>query len=117
MYHTEIELATARQQVLELSADLEIDKVATRMVEEAVEALKQASYKLGVRETEVRLADELVEVCREYCKEVCLEALNFVGVIATSVWREARNVYYPPGIRKVPADLPPTPTYAPLSIK
>ena len=87
------------------------------MVEEAVEALKQASYKLGVRETEVRLADELVEVCRDYCKEVWLEALNLAGVIATSVWREARNVYYPPGIRKVPADLPPTPTYAPLSIE
>ena len=59
----------------------------------------------------------MAKVCRNYCKEVWLEALNLVGVTTTSMWREARNVYYLPGIHKVPADLPHTPSYAPLSIE
>ena len=70
-----------------------------------------------MHETKIRLADELVEVCRDYCKEVWLEALNLAGVPATSEWREARNVYYPPHIREVPADLPPSPAFAPLSME
>lgn len=70
LYHTEIELATAKQQVLELSADLEKAKAATWVAEEAVEASKHASYELGLQEAELRLADELVEVYRDYCKEV-----------------------------------------------
>ena len=54
------------------------------MAEEAMEASKQASYKLGVQETEIQLMDGLAEVCRDYCKEVWLEALNLAGVPATS---------------------------------
>ena len=87
------------------------------MAEEAAEASKQASYELGVYETEVQLADELAEVYRDYCKEVWLEALNLAGVPATSEWREARNIYYPLDIREVPANLSPSPALTPLSIK
>ena len=61
--------------------------------------------------------DELAKVCRDYCKEVWLEALNLARVPTTSKWREARNVFYPPNIRKVPTDLPPTPAHAPLPIE
>jgi len=117
LYHTEIELAIAKQQILRLSADLEKVKAVAWMVEEAVKASKQASYELGVQETEVQLVDELAEVCRDYCKEVWLEALNFVEVPTTSEWREARNVYYPSDIREVLADLPPSPAFALLSIE
>ena len=46
-----------------------------------------------------------------------LEALNLAEVPATSKWREARNVYYPPDIREVPANLLPSPALAPLSIE
>jgi len=42
------------------------------------------SYNLGLEETEIRLAEELAEVCREYCKKVWMEALNLVGVPTTS---------------------------------
>ena len=59
----------------------------------------------------------MAEVYRDYCKEMCLEALNLAGVLATSKWREARNVYYPFDIRKIPADLPPSPALAPFSIE
>ena len=54
------------------------------MSQEAAEAVEQASYNLRVQETEVRLADELVEVCRDYCQEVWVEALNLARVPVTS---------------------------------
>ena len=63
------------------------------------------------------MADELAEVCRDYCKEVWLEALNLVRVLTTSEWREARNIYYPLDIREVLADLPSSLALAPLSIE
>ena len=47
-----------------------------------------------MEEIEVRLAEELAEVCRDYCKEVWVEALNQVGIPATSEWRLAENIYY-----------------------
>ena len=47
----EIELATQRQLVLELKANLEKAKEATRAVKEVVEALEQAAYDRGVLET------------------------------------------------------------------
>ena len=77
-------MAIAKQQILELSANLEKAKSVSWMVEEATEASKQASYELRVQKTEVRLANELAEACRDYCKEVWLKAFNFVGVPATS---------------------------------
>ena len=40
-----------------------------------------------MQETEVRLADELAKVCRDYCKKVWMEALNLARVLATSEWR------------------------------
>ena len=59
----------------------------------------------------------MAEVCRDYYKEVWLEALNLAEVLATSEWREARNIYYPPDIREVPTDLPSSLALAPLLIK
>ena len=48
---------------------MEKAKVAVRAAEEAAEASRQVSYNLGVKETEVWLAKELVEECKDYCKE------------------------------------------------
>ena len=42
----------------------------------------------------------MVEVCRDYYQEVWIEALNLAGVPVASEWRKAKNVYYPPDIRK-----------------
>ena len=53
LYRTEIELATTKQQVLELSTDLKKAKAVAQMAEKAAKASKQAFYKLGVQETEV----------------------------------------------------------------
>ena len=62
LYYTEIKLATEKQQVLELKAELQRAKEATQMAKEAAEALQQASYDRGVQEIEIWLAEELAEV-------------------------------------------------------
>ena len=72
-YHIEIELATEKYWVLELKTEFQKAK-------EATEALEQASYDRGVQETKLWLAEELVEVCRDYCKEVWAKAFNRAGV-------------------------------------
>ena len=53
------------------------------------------------------LTDELAEVCREYCKEVWVEALNRARVPTTSEWRLAKNILFSEDIREVPVALPP----------
>ena len=53
---TEIELATSRQLVLDLKADLEKAKDVARVSRETSEATVTVSYKCGVLETETRLA-------------------------------------------------------------
>ena len=46
------------------------------MAKEAAKASRQKFYNLEVEETEIQLAEELIEVCRDYCKETWMEALN-----------------------------------------
>jgi len=60
-----------------------------------------------VQETEIRLTDELAEVCRDYCKEVWAKALNRARVPATSEWRLVENTFFLEDIQEVPATLPP----------
>lgn len=73
-------MATQRQLVLELKSDLQKAKEVAQAEKEAAEASKQASYLLGIKEIEIRLTEELVEVCRDYCKVTWEEALNLAGV-------------------------------------
>ena len=61
-------MTTQRQLVLELKADLQKAKEVAQADKEAAEASKQVSYLLSIEETEIRLAEELVEVCRDYYK-------------------------------------------------
>ena len=63
----EIGLATQRRLVLDLKVELQKAKEVALLAKEAAEAEKQASYLLGVEETQIRLAEELSEVCRDYC--------------------------------------------------
>ena len=76
------------------------------MAREAAEAEKQASYALGVEETQVRLAKELAEACRDYCDVTWVEALNVARVPVDSEWRLSGRTYYHPDIREVPDALP-----------
>ena len=71
-------------------------------MEEAKKAKEQAEqkgYEVGVTETEKALRAKVAEVCRFYCLQVWNEALDQVGVEASSSLRRAKNVYYPLAIR------------------
>ena len=101
---TEINLATEKQAVLELKAALQQAKEEVQLAKEAAEAEQRAAYQLGVEETEVRLTEELSEVCRDYYSITWDKAINAAGIPADSTWRLPENVFYPPEIREVLAD-------------
>ena len=56
-------------------------------------------------ETKQRLAEEVAEVCRDYCTVTWMEALNSAGVPADSKLRRAEKVYFTKPIREIPIDL------------
>ena len=56
-----------------------------------------------MEETEIRLAKELSEVCRDYFNTTWNKALTAVGVPANFVLRLPGSVYYHPQIREIPS--------------
>ena len=60
---------------------------------------EQKGYDLEVAETEETLRAEVPVVCHIYCAQTSDEALNWVGVEASSELRKVENVFYPPAIR------------------
>ena len=65
-----------------------------------------------MEETQVRLAEVLSEVCRDYCDMTWDKALTVARVLANFVLRLPKKVYYHLEIRKVPtasSPLAPTP--------
>ena len=111
LHLTEIDLATQRQLVLDLKAELQRAKVTLQLAKEAAEVEKQASYQLGVEEMQIRLTEELSEVCKDYCNVTWERALSIAGVPVDFFWRQPGSVYYHPDIREVPGAVssPPTP--------
>ena len=83
----EIDLATQRQLVLDLKAELQKAKEAAQLAKEAAETKKQTSNLLGVEETQIRLAEELSKLCRDYCNISWDRALDVVGVPANLILR------------------------------
>ena len=65
LHYNEINLVTEKQLVTELREELRKAKEATQLFKEAIEAKKQASYTLGVEETQVILTEEFSAVCRD----------------------------------------------------
>ena len=63
-------------------------------------------------ETEQRLAEEVAEMCRDYCTMTWNEALNSVGVSVDFELRRAEKMYFPKPIREIPTD--PSSTALPL---
>lgn len=95
LHLTKIDLATQRQLVLDLKAELQNVKETARLAWDTAEAVKAASYECGVLDTEVRLGEEVVGVCKDYCTKVWAKALNQVRVPATSKLRRAENILFP----------------------
>ena len=87
----------------ELREELRKAREAVQLVKEATEAEKQATYTLGVEETQARLTKELSSVCREYCGISWGKALDAVGVPVGSDLRRPESIYYDLEIRELPS--------------
>ena len=92
LYQAEANLATAKDQVKTLSNKL-------KKAEKAKDQAEQDGYEVGVAETEEALRTEVSEVYRYYCLQVWNEALNQARVEASSTFRRAESVFYPPASR------------------
>ena len=63
---SEEKLTAEQQAVSTLKAELARTKEEARLARKAAEKAVAASYERGVHDTEVRLAEEVATVCREY---------------------------------------------------
>ena len=86
----------------ELRKELQKAKEAIQLVKEATEAEKQATYTLGLEETQARLTEELSAVCRDYCDISWGKALDAAGVLVGSDFRRPESIYYDLEIRELP---------------
>ena len=100
-------MATERQLVLDLKAELQKVKETARVASEAAEVEKTTSYECGVLDMETRLGEEVAGVCRDYYIETWAEALNRARVPATSEMRSAENIFFPEDIIENPTILLP----------
>ena len=89
---------------MELREELLKAKEAAQLFKEAAEAEKQATYTLGVEETQARLTEEFSAVTRDYCDISWGKALDVAGVPADSGLRRPESIYYDPEIHE-PSDL------------
>ena len=89
LHLTEINLAIEKQTVLDLKAELEKEREATRVAREAAEATVSAlTY----------LAEEVAIVCRDYVLESQGVAMDRVGVPTESQLRRLENIFFPEDI-------------------
>ena len=99
-----------------LPQELRKAREAAQLLKEATEAKKQASYALGVQETQSRLTEEFSSVVRDYCDITWEKALDAAGVPADSSLRRPESIYYDPDIQALPSpDSPPPEQPAPVS--
>ena len=101
-HYTKINLATEKQLVKELREEFQKAREATQLAKEAVKAEKQATYTLGVEETQARLTKAFSSICREYCGISWGKALDATGVPVDFDLRRPKSVYYDPKIRELP---------------
>ena len=90
-------------------------KEEVQLAKKAAKAEKKTSYQLDVEETKIRLAEELSEVCHDYCDVTWDKALTAAGVPADSGLRLLGSIYYHPQIWEIPsASFPPTFVFEPF---
>ena len=94
LHYCEINLETEKQAVKELREELRKAREAVQLLKEAAEAEKQASYALGVQETQSRLTEEFSVIARDYCDITWSKALDAARVPADSSLRRPESIYY-----------------------
>ena len=77
------------------------------MAREAAEAAVTTSYECGVRDTEVRLTEEVAIICRDYITMSWGVALDRAAVPADSDLRKVENIFFPEDILEIPDSVPP----------
>ena len=100
------QLVTLRKQLEEAQrlkdqakkAKAEAKKAKAEAEKERDEA-EQLGYDIGIAEIEDALKAEVPAVCRAYCAQTWEEALNRVGVEASSELRRLENVFFPQAIQ------------------
>ena len=102
---SEEKLTAEQQAVSTLKAELARTKEEARLAREAAEKAVAASYDLGVHDTEVRLAEEVAIVCREYITTSWGVALDRVAIPADSDLRKAENIFFLEDIREIPNEV------------
>ena len=109
LHYTEINLAMEKQIVTELRKELRKARETAQLFKKAAEVEKQATYALGVQETQGRLTEEFSTVARDYCDISWGKALDVAGIPADSSLRRPESIYYDPDIRKLsdPSSSPP----------
>ena len=75
-------------------AKVEAEKAKSQVERERDEA-EQHGYDVGVAKTEDALRAEVPAVCRAYCTRTWEEALNRVGIDASSEMRKPENIIFP----------------------
>ena len=85
-----------RDQVEKAKAEAKKAKAEAERVRDEAE---QHDYDVDVAKTEDALRAEVPVVCRAYCAQTWEEALNRVGIDASSELRRPENIFFPPAIR------------------
>ena len=109
LHYSKINLATEKQMVTDLCKELHKAREATQLLNEAVEAEKQAAYALGVQETQSRLTEEFFAVARDYYDITWGKALDAAGIPADSSLRRPESIYYDSDICELPDSGSPPP--------
>ena len=103
---SKINLATEKQMVSDLKAELSKVKEAAHLAREAAEAAVAASYERGVADTEARLTEEVATVCRDYITMSWGVDLDRAAVPVDSDLRKIENIFFPDDIREIPGSVP-----------
>ena len=106
LHLSKINLATKKQMVSDLKAELSKAKEAARVAREVAEAAVVTSYERGITDTEARLTEEVATVCRDYITVSWGVALDRAAVPADSDLRKVENIFFPEDIREIPLEEP-----------
>ena len=107
LHLSKINLATKKQMVSDLKAELSKAKEAARVAREVAEAAVVTSYERGITDTEARLTEEVATVCRDYITVSWGVAMDRAAVPADSDLRKVENIFFPEHISEITDSVPP----------
>ena len=98
LHYSKINLATEKQMVTELREELRKVRETAQLFKEVAEVKKQATYALGVQETQSRFIEEFSAVARDYCDISWGKTLDATRIPADSSLKRPESIYYNPDI-------------------